>query len=380
MKPTPSPPSLLLPSPRTNAASCRPYLSDAGHPRCTPCNRARRAFSRASSPFAPSCGTSRRSSWELRLQTRQHILPYFFALLFNNRVHTITVIMQSIVPHLGEVRVRNGHPPAGNVLYGGVYNGNLCSFRRTFGTYHRLELICEGSDNTGSQTAGTFLDVFALADAVVFYAKYPPRFARIIGHDNGTLLSAWEGMFDCVYHKLGRKKSHGDRRLGFHRLRFQKENAGDELQAIRNAVPHFLEQKVFLREQVLPLRFERTLVGDIEQGEQDFSPVVFIPYLTRVYEQRAHAHRGKMVLYLVPFDGRILRNHLFEKGAQRGNAPLAVVEVVKKFALRIFVRQSEFFIERAACGDDAQLLIQNNQWLPDGVDDGSPARGPLLPG
>ena len=132
-----------------------------------------------------------------------------------------------------------------------------------------------------------------------------------------------------------------------------------------------LSRRSFLREQVLPLRFERTLVGDIEQGEQDFSPVVFIPYLTRVYEQRAHAHRGKMVLYLVPFDGRILRNHLFEKGAQRGNAPLAVVEVVKKFALRIFVRQSEFFIERAACGDDAQLLIQNNQWLADGVDDGS---------
>src|SRR3989344_46603 len=212
-----------------NAASCRPSLSDASHLRCTPYNRAPRAFSRASSPSAPSCGTSRRSSWELRLQTRQHMLPFFFALLFNNRVHTITIIMQSIVPRLGEVWMRNEHPSAGNVLYGGVYNGNLCSFRRTFRTYHRLKLICERSDNTGSQTAGTFLNVFALADAVVFYAKYPPRFARIIGHDNGTLLSAWEGMFDCVYHKLGRKKSHGDRRIGCDHPRARHHTHGNGL-------------------------------------------------------------------------------------------------------------------------------------------------------
>jgi hypothetical protein len=48
---------------------------------------------------------------------------------------------------------------------------------------------------------------------------------------------------------------------------------------------------------------------------------------------------------------------------------LAITQGVKQSALRFLSVDSEGQIEGAACSDDAQVLVENQQWLAHGIND-----------
>ena len=66
----------------------------------------------------------------------------------------------------------------------------------------------------------------------------------------------------------------------------------------------------------------------------------------------------------------MLGQDLFQERPQRRDVPLAVAQRVEQPPLRFLAVGLERFVEGAAGGDDAQVLIQHQQGLAHGVDDG----------
>ena len=77
----------------------------------------------------------------------------------------------------------------------------------------------------------------------------------------------------------------------------------------------------------------------------------------------------KFLLDLVAVHDRVLRQDPLQQQAQLGNVPLAVAEGVDRPALDVLAVHPEGQEERAARGDDAQILVEDQQRLADRVDD-----------
>lgn len=92
-------------------------------------------------------------------------------------------------------------------------------------------------------------------------------------------------------------------------------------------------------------------------------------------KHRPPADAREIVLDLVVDDGRTLGKDLFEQMAQLGNVPLAIAQVVDRPPQGLLRAHPERVVEAAAGGFDAKGVVENEQWLGNGIDD---ALGPNM--
>ena len=97
--------------------------------------------------------------------------------------------------------------------------------------------------------------------------------------------------------------------LRLDRPRFQKENAGDDLEAVVDPMMHLLEQEVLLAQQLVLLAFQPAPRRHVlDRHQQARAVVALIEHLPRVQQHAAPAGRVKVVLDLIVFDRRMLRD------------------------------------------------------------------------
>jgi hypothetical protein len=65
----------------------------------------------------------------------------------------------------------------------------------------------------------------------------------------------------------------------------------------------------------------------------------------------------------------MLRGDVGQQRAQFRDVPLAIAQRVHRQTLHLLTLHPECQVERAVRGDDAQLLVEHQQGLADGVDD-----------
>ena len=154
-----------------------------------------------------------------------------------------------------------------------------------------------------------------------------------------------------------------------HGARLHQQDAGDNLQAVGDAVLQFLEQHPLLPQQLFLLALERALRGDIRDAEQD-GPVGAFPVeqLAGIEAHRALAEAGKFMLDLIALHHAVLGNDLFQEHAELRDVPLAVAQRIEQPTLGVLGADLEGQIERAAGGDHAQLLVEDENGLVDRVD------------
>ena len=119
--------------------------------------------------------------------------------------------------------------------------------------------------------------------------------------------------------------------LRLHGPRLQEKDAGDDLEAVGDAVPHLFEQHLLLAQQLVLLAFGSASLGDVLDGQQQSGVGVgFVEYLTRVEQQRPAADRTEFVLDLIGLDRALSGNDLFEKRPKRGYVPLTPGQLVEQ--------------------------------------------------
>ena len=74
------------------------------------------------------------------------------------------------------------------------------------------------------------------------------------------------------------------------------------------------------------------------------------------------------MLDFVALHHALLGNNFFQQHAKFWNVPLAIAQRVKKPAFGVLGADLECRLERAACGDHAQVLVEDKNGLADGVD------------
>ena len=169
---------------------------------------------------------------------------------------------------------------------------------------------------------------------------------------------------------------------GFVRLdasRLQQQNAGDDLQAVGDAMAHLFQQQFLLAHKLRKFALRRAPPTNVLDGEQERHMRVALRHnRPRIEQHGAAADLGKLVLDLVAVEHRLIREDLFQKCPQHRNVPLAVTQRVKQPPLRIIAACLKRLVERAASGDDAQILVQHQQRLAHSVDDGAREGLPVL--
>src|SRR5258705_13910113 len=75
------------------------------------------------------------------------------------------------------------------------------------------------------------------------------------------------------------------------------------------------------------------------------------------------------MLDFVVFHGSLLGKDFSKQQTKLRNIPLAVSEIIQKFALRVVGIDFERQIERSARGNDTKLLIEHNERFSNRVDD-----------
>ena len=98
--------------------------------------------------------------------------------------------------------------------------------------------------------------------------------------------------------------------------------------------------------------------------------VALVEHLAGVEQHRAPPNPGEFLLDLIRLHHRVLGHDLFQKQTERGDVPLAVPERVEPPSLGVLSIDLEGQIKRAARRDDAQVLVEDEQGLADGVHDG----------
>ena len=168
------------------------------------------------------------------------------------------------------------------------------------------------------------------------------------------------------------------RLLRLHGARLEQEDTGDDLQAVGDAVPHLLEQHLLLAQQIVLLAFGGASPGDIlHRQQQRGARIGLVEHLTRIEQQCAATDGREVVLDLVTLDDAVLGDDLFEKFAQRRDAPLAVGQLVEQAALRLAGRDRERLVERTAGSNYPEISVEHHQGLVNRVNDGIRQRASL---
>ncbi len=136
------------------------------------------------------------------------------------------------------------------------------------------------------------------------------------------------------------------------------------------AVLQLLEQYFLLLQQLVLLALEIAPVGDVLHAEQNGRVgAPFVEHLAGVQAHRASSEVGELVLDLVALHHALLGDDLLQEHAKPWNVPLSVAQGVKKPAFGVLGADPESRIEGATRGDHAQILVENENGLPDSVDD-----------
>src|SRR6202045_681461 len=161
-----------------------------------------------------------------------------------------------------------------------------------------------------------------------------------------------------------------------HRARLHQNDAGDDLQAIGNAMLQFLEQRFFLSQQPVLLSQQLVLfalqdapLGDILHAEQNSrAGAALVEHLAGVQAHRARSETGEFLLDFIALHHALLGNDFFQQHAKLRNVPWSIPQRVKKPAVGGLGADLECRIERAARSDHAQVFVEDKNGLADSVD------------
>jgi hypothetical protein len=157
---------------------------------------------------------------------------------------------------------------------------------------------------------------------------------------------------------------------GLHRAGLEEQNACYDLQAVRDAVLHFLKQDLFLPQQFGHLTLAGSPLGDIFDRQKNESVfVTLIKHGPRVEQHCAASDSSEVVLDFVSLHDRMLRQDFLKQNSELGNIPLTIAQRIDGTALHILPTELECLIERAADRNDTEIFIQHQQRLADGIHD-----------
>ena len=154
-----------------------------------------------------------------------------------------------------------------------------------------------------------------------------------------------------------------------HRARLHQNDAGDDLQAVGNSVLQFLEQGVFLPQQLVLFALQDAPLGDVLHAEQNRrAGAALVEHLAGVQAHRAESDAGEFMLDFIALHHALLGYDFFQQHAKLWNVPLSIAQRVKKPALGVLGADLECRIEGAARGDHAQVFVEHKNRLADSVD------------
>jgi hypothetical protein len=141
--------------------------------------------------------------------------------------------------------------------------------------------------------------------------------------------------------------------------------------AIGDAMLHFLEQNVLLQQQLVLFALHRTPLGDVFHAEQNRGACAsLVKHLAGIQAHRAVAELWKFVLDLIVLHRAAFQDDFFQEHAQFWNVPLPISQRIEKSPLGVLGSNVECGVKRTARGDDPQMLVENEDRLSYGVDDG----------
>src|ERR1043166_2003488 len=173
-------------------------------------------------------------------------------------------------------------------------------------------------------------------------------------------------------HDAGMRVSQMQARLfRLDRPRFHQNYAGDDLQAVDDPVLQLLEQHVLLPQQRLLFALQGALPRDVLHAEQNGRlRASLIEHLPRIQAHGAASGAGKLFFDVIVLHHAMLGYDFFQQQSKRWNVPLTVAQFVEQPALGVPGCHLEERIKRAARGYHAQRLVENQDGLADGVDNG----------
>ena len=134
---------------------------------------------------------------------------------------------------------------------------------------------------------------------------------------------------------------------------------------------HLLQQDLLLSEQLVFFPLGISTLGYVFYRQQEGrGRAVLVEHLSRVEEHHAPADGWEFVLHLIGLDGAVFRDHIFEDSPQSRNVPLPIAQQVELSALRVPRLHRESPVKGSTRGNYAQVSIENDKRLPNGVNDG----------
>src|SRR4029078_2484151 len=132
-----------------------------------------------------------------------------------------------------------------------------------------------------------------------------------------------------------------------------------------------LEQHVLFPQEFLHLRLNGTPAGNVLECQKHGGVGPFlIKDLTLIKKHDAPTGRRKLSIDFVSFDRRAAGCDRFQKVPKLEDVPLTAVNLVKSPPNDVVSHEPKSLEEGAAGGDDTQILIENHEWIADGIDGG----------
>ena len=133
---------------------------------------------------------------------------------------------------------------------------------------------------------------------------------------------------------------------------------------------HLLDEQFSLPQQFLQRLLGSPPVRDALNGEQNRRVMlVLVEDLPRIQEHDPLADVGEFVRDLVALQLAALRHDLFKQLPQTRNVPLAIAEGEEQPAEGMLPVDTKRQIERPACRNDTEILIEYEKWLTHSVND-----------
>ena len=158
--------------------------------------------------------------------------------------------------------------------------------------------------------------------------------------------------------------------------RLHEKDAGDDLKAVGDTVLHLLQQHILFPQQLLHLFLNGTPVRNVLEGQQcGGMSAGLIEHLARIQEHDAPPNSGEITIDFVSLDRRMILGDRFQNCAKLRDIPLTIVDLVNQMTADILIDEMEGLIEGPARGDDAQVVVEHQKRIANGIDDGMRERG-----
>jgi hypothetical protein len=94
-----------------------------------------------------------------------------------------------------------------------------------------------------------------------------------------------------------------------------------------------------------------------------------IEYFPRIQEHRPSSDNGKVSLDFVSLHHGVLWRDVLQQQPKLGDIPLAIAQPIYRTTLNVLTIHPECLMESAVCSDNAQVLIENQEWIADRIYD-----------